>query len=113
MTVHAKLQFIEKYSKRSLNWAPKTKNMGLERWLKGLKALAALAEDLGLAPSTHMAADSSMQLQFKSIQCPLLAFKDTTDMIDKQNMQAKHSINNDKKLRILRKYTEKNGRVNK
>lgn len=28
--------------------------MGLEKWLYALRALASLAEDLGLIPSTHI-----------------------------------------------------------
>ena len=39
---------------------------------QGLRTLAALPEDPGLIPSTHMAAHISLQLQFQGIQWPLL-----------------------------------------
>jgi len=37
---------------------------GLERWHGGLRALTALAQGLGLIPSTYMTAHSHLYLQF-------------------------------------------------
>jgi hypothetical protein len=42
-----------------------------------LRELAALPEDWGLIPSTHMAAHKSLELQLQRIRCPLLASMDT------------------------------------
>jgi len=38
-----------------------------------LGALAALAEDIGSIPSTHMTTHNHLSLQFQEIQCPLPA----------------------------------------
>lgn len=42
-----------------------------------LKALAALAEDLGLFPSTHVTSNNYLKLQFQGTQCSLLASSGT------------------------------------
>ena len=46
----------------------KTQNEGLERCLS---CLAALAEDLGLVPSSHVMAHNHPQLQLQEIRLPL------------------------------------------
>jgi hypothetical protein len=48
---------------------------GLERWLCDLIASAALSEDLGSVPSTHMAAHNHL---FHRIQCLPLASSGTS-----------------------------------
>jgi hypothetical protein len=40
-----------------------------------LKALVALAEDLGFIPITHMVAHYLQEFQFKGTQCPLLTLR--------------------------------------
>ena len=42
-----------------------------------LRSLAAFPGDLGLVPSTHMAMNNSLELQFQGIRCPLLASVET------------------------------------
>lgn len=44
----------------------------LERWLSGLRALAALRKNLGLGPNTHMSVDNYIT-PVAAIQHPLLA----------------------------------------
>ena len=56
-----------------------------------LRALAALPENQGSSPSTHMAAHSYLQVQVQRIQLPLLASMGKHTCDTQASMQAKHA----------------------
>lgn len=51
---------------------------------QGLSALFGLAEDWGLFPSPHMAADNCLLIQYQEIQRPLLTSMCTRHTCDTQ-----------------------------